>query len=138
MLTGNQLGQVFALLRLAAVATNLVHAQVRMRAVGQAHRSGRAADLLHCDHMLEIPQARAAIVLFHRQPEQAEFAHLGPEIARELVGAVNLVRTGRDQVLGKATHRVAEHVGGFAEIEIETRVRIGEHSRLLPRLSRLC
>ena len=41
MLAGDQLRQVFALLRLAAVAAELVDAQVRVRAVGEADRRPR-------------------------------------------------------------------------------------------------
>jgi hypothetical protein len=35
--------------------------------------------------MREIAQAAAAVFLLHRDAEQAELAHLRPEVARELV-----------------------------------------------------
>ena len=58
---------------------------------------------------------------------QAERAHLRPELARELVGLVDLVGARRDLRLGEALDRVAQHVGGFAEIEIERSMSVREH-----------
>ena len=57
MFAGDQLGQIFALLRLAAVAADLVDAEIGMRAVGQADRGGSARNLLHGDAMMQIAEA---------------------------------------------------------------------------------
>lgn len=46
LLACQQLGQVLALLRLAAVAHDLVYAQVAVRAIAQCHGARRAAQLL--------------------------------------------------------------------------------------------
>ena len=84
MLAGDQLGQIRLLLPVAAVAADLVDAEVGMRAVGQADRGRSARDLLHRDAMLEIAQARAAILLLDGDAEQAERADLRPQVAREI------------------------------------------------------
>src|SRR5439155_23761579 len=88
VLAGNQLRQVFALLGVIAVAPDLVDAQVGVRAIGQANRRGTARDLLHRDAMLEITEARAAILLFNRDAVQSERTEPGPEITREKIGLV--------------------------------------------------
>jgi hypothetical protein len=81
--------------------------------------------------MLEIAEARAAILLLDRDAQQAEIAHLPPQIHRELVGRVDLGRARRDLVRGEALHAVAQHVGGLAEIEIERRILVGDGHRFL-------
>ena len=116
----DELRQVFALLRLAAVAADLIDAEIAMRAVGEADRGRGAADLLHRDDMREIAHAGAAEFLFDGDAEQAERAHFRPEIAREFVLVVDLGGARRDLALGEAAHRVAQHVDLVAEIEIET------------------
>ena len=60
--------------------------------------------------MLEIAEARAAIFLLDRDAVQAERAELRPEIARELVRAVDLVGARRDLRLGEGGHRLADRV----------------------------
>ena len=66
-----------------AVAADLVDAQVGVRAVGQADRGRAAADLLHGDAVLEIAEARAAVLLLHRDAVQAERAELRPQLRAE-------------------------------------------------------
>src|SRR5438094_562637 len=61
VLSGNELRQIFFLLRCIAVAPDLVDAKIRMRTVRQPDRCRCPADLLHGDHMSEIPHFRAAI-----------------------------------------------------------------------------
>ncbi len=94
MLAADQLRQVAPLLGLRAVLADLVDAEIGMGAVGQADRGRGARDFLHRDAVLEIAEARPAIVLLHRDAEQAEPAHLLPEVHRELVGAVDLRGAG--------------------------------------------
>ncbi len=89
-----------------------------MGAVGQPHRSGGARDLLHGDHVLEVAEAKAAPVLLDGDPVQAELAHLGPELARELVGGVDLGGERGDAVGGETRGRLADGVGGLAEPEV--------------------
>ena len=83
MLAGDQLGQILALLLGVAVAVDLVDAEIRVRAVGQADRRRAARDLLHRDAMREIAQPCPAVFLGDRDAEHAEFAELRPQIARE-------------------------------------------------------
>ena len=136
MLAGNQLGQIFALLRVGAVAADLVDAEIGMRAVGQADRGGGARDLLHRHAMGEIAEAGAAVFLFHRDAVQAERAHLRPQLAREHIVAVDLVGARRDAVLGEVADGLAQHVDVGAEAEIEARPGIGDRHfalRMTPR-----
>ncbi len=58
VLAGAQLGQVFLLLRLAAVLADLVDAQVGVGAVGQADRGRGAADLFHRHHVGQVAHVR--------------------------------------------------------------------------------
>ena len=127
MLAGNELAEVAALLVVAAVAADLVDAEVRMRAVGEPDRRGGARDFLHRDAVLEITQARSAPFLLDRDAVHAELAQLRPEIAREGVAAVDLVGARRNLVGGEVAHAVAQHIGGFAEAEIEAAGIVDAH-----------
>ena len=98
-----------------------------MRAVGEADRRRAAADLLDCNAVLEIAEARAAVLLLDRDAVQAERAHLRPQLARERVGLVDLGGNRRDLVGGERAHRVAQLVGRFAEAEVERRIVVAEH-----------
>ena len=110
MLAGDELRQVLALLRLVAVAADLIHAQVGVGAVGQADRRRGAADLLHRDDVGEIAHAGAAVFLFDGDAEQAEVAELAPQVHGKLVAAVDLRRARRDLGGGELLHGVAQHV----------------------------
>ena len=77
--------------------------------------------------MLEIAQARAAIFLLDGDAVQAELAHLGPQLAREAVGLVELWAIGATCFGGKALHLVAQRVGGLAQAEVEGRHGVGDH-----------
>jgi hypothetical protein len=78
MLAGDQLGQETLLLFVVAIAADLVDAEVRVRAVGQADRGGGARDFLHRHAVLEIAEARAAVFFLDGDAVQTEFAHLRP------------------------------------------------------------
>jgi hypothetical protein len=119
MLAADQLGQVLLLLRLGAVALDLVDAQVAVRAVAQADRGAGAADLLHRDHVRQVAHVGAAVLLGHGDAQHAQLAHLAPQVHRELVAAVDLGRARRDLGLGKVAHRVAQRVDVFAELEVQ-------------------
>ena len=127
MLAGNELGQIARLLRVIAVAHDLIDAEVRMGAVGQADRARGARDFLHRHAMLEIAKAQAAILLRRGDPMQAEFSHLWPEVARKLIVAVDLSGARRDLLLCEAAGAVADHRGALAEIEVEETGRVGDH-----------
>ena len=92
-----------------------------MGAVGQADAGRGAADLLDRDHVLEIAQAAAAILLLDRHAEQAQLAELGPQLARELVAAVDLLGQRCDLARGEARHRVADHLRLLAQVEAHAR-----------------
>ena len=89
MLAADQLGQIAALLRLVAVAADLVDAEVGVRAVGQADRGRGARDLLHRDDVFQIAHAGAAVFLLHGDAEHAEVAELAPQVHRERIVAVD-------------------------------------------------
>jgi hypothetical protein len=70
--------------------------------------------------VLEIAQAEAAELFLHRDAVQAELAHLGPQLAREFVGAVDLLGQRRNAVGREAGGGLADRVGGLAEAEIQS------------------
>ena len=127
MLAGDQLGQEALLLLVAAVAADLVDAEVGVRAVAEADGGRGAAHLLDRHDVLEIAEARAAILLLDGDAVQAELAHLGPQLAREAVGLVDLGGDRRHLVGGETLDLVAQGVGGLAQTEIERRHCVGDH-----------
>src|SRR6185437_4688537 len=106
MLAGDKLRQIAALLRLAAVAADLVDAEIGMGAVGETDRGRGAADLLHRDAVGEIAHAGAAMLLLDGDAVEPERTHLGPELAREAVIAVDLGGERRDLIRSEIAHRV--------------------------------
>src|SRR5262245_40657419 len=129
MLARDQLAEITTLLLVAAVAADLVDAEVGMRAVGQPDRSGSARDLLHGDAVLEIAEPRPAPFFLHRDAVHAELTELGPQITREGIAAVDLVGARRDAVVGEVAHAGAQHVGGLAQTEIEAANVVHPHRR---------
>src|SRR5262249_54045072 len=101
--------------------------EIGMRAVAEADGRRGAAELLDGDHVLEIAQTRAAVLLLHGDAVQAELAHPGPQLARETIGLVELGRDRRHFGRGKALDLLAQGVGRLAEVEVERRNRIGNH-----------
>src|ERR1700754_3031431 len=99
-----------------------------MRAVRETDGGGGAENSPHPPEMLEIAEARAAIFFLDRDAVQAERAHLGPQIAREFIAAVDVVGTRRDAVTGEVAHRLAQHVDIRPKAEIEARPGIGDHA----------
>jgi hypothetical protein len=114
------LGRYFCPLLGGAVALDLVHAQVAVRAIAQAHAGRRAADFFHGNHVRQVAHVGAAVFLAHGDAQHAQGAHLLPQVHRELVVAVDLGRAGRDLGLGKLAHRIAQRVDVFTELEIES------------------
>src|SRR6202790_5042180 len=79
--------------------------------------------------MLEIAEPRAAIFLLDGNSVQAERADFRPEVAGELIALVDFGGARRDLVAGEIMHGLADRVRGFAEIEIEHPMRVGNHGR---------
>jgi hypothetical protein len=80
--------------------------------------------------MLEIAHACAAVIFFHGDAEDAEVAHLAPQIVGEIVLPVDVGGAWRDLVAGEAHDRIAKHVGGVAECEVETGKTVRDHGRV--------
>jgi hypothetical protein len=74
-------------------------------------------------------RARGGPFLLDGDAVQAELAEFGPEVAREGVAAVDLVGARCNPVGGKAAHALAQHVGGFAEAEVEAADVVHAHLR---------
>ena len=129
MFARDQLRQILPLLRLAAVAPDLVHAEIGMGAVGQPDGRRRARHLLHGDAMLEIAEPGPAILLLDSDAMHPELADLRPQLARKLVAPVDFGGARRDLVARKGMNGLANRIRGFAEIEIEHPVRVGDHGR---------
>src|SRR5438105_14336292 len=132
MLAADQLGQVLALLLRVRPAADLVDAQVGVRAVTQPHRARGARYLLLRDDMLEIAEAKSAILLLHGDAVEPELTHLRPQVARELVSRVDLGGDRVDLVLGEAPRRLADRVGHFAQAKVETGFTHRKSSRRAP------
>ena len=116
-LARTQVGQILAALFVRAVQLDLVHAQVRMRAIGQADGCAGPRDFLDRDDMGQIAHARAAKFLGDGDAQQPQVTHLGPKVVRKGVGLVDLGRDGLDAVLRPAMHHVAQGVHILAQIE---------------------
>ena len=81
--------------------------------------------------MFEIAKARAAPVFLDRNAEQAKLAHFGQQMPREDVRPVDLRRQRRDLFLGKSLHRIADHVRGFAKVEVQCGISVRDHGACL-------
>ena len=66
-------------------------------------------------------------------PSRPSVAELRPEVAREIVVAVDLGGARRDLVGGEAAHGVAQHVDGLAEVEVEARKPVRKRGHALVR-----
>ena len=69
--------------------------------------------------MRQIAHVGAAVLFLDRHAEQAHVAELAPHVHWEFVVAVDLRGARRQLGLGELVHRVAQHVEGFAEAEVE-------------------
>ena len=75
--------QVAGPLRPRSVEADLVHAEIGMGAVAEAHGCRRPADFLHGNDMLEVAEAGTAVFLLDRHAEQPHRPHLLPQVVRE-------------------------------------------------------
>src|SRR5690606_13109080 len=120
VLAAHQLRQVLALLRLGAVATDLVDAEVRVGAVGQADGRRAPGDLLHRHDMREVAQVGTAVGFRHGDAEYPEFAELAPDLEGEVVVAVHRAGERRDLARDELANGVAQGVDVLAEPEIQS------------------
>ncbi len=119
LLAAYEPGQVPLLLFGRTPATNLVDAEIGVRAVGKSDGSRSAADFLHRDNVREIAQAGTAELFLDRDAEQPELAEFGPQVGRELIARVNRLRPGRNAVRSKSVHGLSQQVDILAEAEIK-------------------
>jgi len=122
----DQLRQVLEFLFMAAVAVDLVHAEVGVGAVGQRHRCRTTADLFHSHHMGQVAQAGTAVFFGHGNAQQAHVTELAPQVGGEQVVDVDLCRARRNLLGHEGLHLVAQHVDGFAEGEVQGGVTHGQ------------
>lgn len=120
VLAGNQLGQVLGFLRGGAVAVDLVHAQIGVRAVGQADRGAGAGDFLHRHHVGQVAHVGAAVFLADGHAQHAQVPELAPQIHRELVAAVDFGGARGDLGGRESAHRIAQHIQVFAQVEVQS------------------
>jgi len=109
-----------------------------MRAVGQADRRRGTRELLDRDAMLEIAEPAAAILLLDRDAVQAERADFWPQVTRKLVALVDLGSSRRDLLAGERLNGFANRIRGFAEIEVEHPLRVGNHGPAASRSMTAC
>src|SRR5579883_718544 len=118
MLAAHELRQVAVALRVRAVQAQLIDAEVGMRAVREADRPRGPRDLLHGDGVGEIAEPGAPPALRHGDAEEAELPERGPEVARELILAIDLGGARRDVLRREAMHLLTDLLDTLAEAEI--------------------
>ncbi|MNV41488.1 hypothetical protein D3C71_1331270 [compost metagenome] len=118
LLAAAQPGQEALLLVFGAVLAQLVHAQVRVRAVGQADAAGGTRDFFHRHHVRQVAHAAAAVFFLHGQAEQTLLAELAPQRMREQVLFIGLGGQRGDLRGGKMGHALAQQVDLVAEMEV--------------------
>ena len=119
VLAAAQPGQVPGFLFGRAVLADLVDAQVGVGAVGETHRGGGTGDLLHGHHMGQVAHTGAAELLLDGDAQQAQITELAPQVAGEVVVAVDGLGAGGDLLQGEALDGVAKLIDVGAEIEVE-------------------
>src|SRR5262249_51442491 len=129
MLAAAQFRQVLLALRVRAVQTELIHAQVGMGPVGEADRARGARDFLHDGGVSQIAQARATPALRHGDTQQPLLSERRPQVARKLVAAVYLGGARRDPLGGEAPHLGADLLEALIEPEITV---YGSHELAFP------
>ena len=82
------------------------------------HRRVDPGQLLDRDRVRERVAAAAAVLLGDRDPHQPELGHLGDELVREAVLAVELLGDRRDLLDRERAHRVADQLVLGREVEV--------------------
>ncbi len=88
-----------------------------MRPVRQTNRGRCARDFFHRNDVREITHRGAAEFFFDSNTEDAEGAHLAPQIHRELVGAVDFGSARRDFGLRELLDGFAQGGDVFAMVK---------------------
>ena len=115
----DQFGQVLALLRLRALLGDLVHAQVRVRAVREPDGGRGARNLFHRDDVGEIAEIGSAVLLIDRDAQQPQFTEFQPDVAGIAVLAIHLRGDGRDFVQGKPVHGLPQERDRLAQFKVQ-------------------
>ncbi len=118
-LAGGELGQIFLALRLGAVGIDRMHHQRRLHRQRRAVAGIDALDLARDQAVGDIAEARAAIFLRDGRAEQPERAHLGQQVAVDLLLAIGLDHPRHQLVLRKAARGVAHHALLFGQLAFE-------------------
>ena len=101
-------GSSSLLLLLGAEAEDRHRAEAHAGLEGDRERLVDAPERLDREAQREVVAALAAVLLGERQPEQTELAHLRDDVERQRVGAVGLVGTRRDDLVGEFAHHAGE------------------------------
>ena len=102
-----------------AVAVDLVHAEVGVRAVGQGDRRRATADFFHDDHVRQVTQAGTTVFFRHGHAEQAHVAELAPQVGGEQIVDVDLSGARGDLFGDEGLNLIAQHVDGFTEGKVQ-------------------
>ena len=102
MLAATKLGQVMLFLRVGATAINLVHAEIRVRAIAQPNRGRGTTDLFHGNALGEIAKACAAVGFLNGDAQQPHIPKFSPKVLGKTIGGINLLRAWCDLCLGKS------------------------------------
>ena len=71
MFAANEFGQIFLTLCVSAVAFDLVHTQIAVRAITQADAGRSARDFFHRHHMGQVAHVGAAKLFAHSDTQHA-------------------------------------------------------------------
>ena len=107
MLAATKLGQVMLFLRVGATAINLVHAEIRVRAIAQPNRGRGTTDLFHGNALGEIAKASSAVYFVDCNTESAHSTEFWPEIFREVVVVIDTSGSRCDLGLRKCEDGIA-------------------------------
>src|SRR5215213_6547977 len=109
--------------------SDLIDAQIGMRAIRQPDGAGRARYLLHGDTVFEVTKTGAAPFLLDGDAVNAERAERGPQVAGKGVAAVYLVGARCDFLGRKGSDALAQHVCGLAQAKAQTVDTTSRHLR---------
>ena len=123
-LAGSQPGQVFLALILAAIGVDRMHDQRRLDAHRRAITGIDPLDLARDQAVGHVGGPCPAIFLRNRDAEEAEFAHLGHDVAVEALLAEGGQHTRHELALRVVARRVAHHALLLVERALEGQ-RIG-------------
>ena len=109
-LAGGEVGQPLLLLLLGPEQEDRHRPERGVRGDRDRHRRVDPRQLLDRDRVRERVAAAAAVLLGDRDAHQPELGHLGDELVREAVLAVELLGDRRDLLERERAHRVADQL----------------------------